>query len=499
VIGFFWYGFWTAISFAAARIAADPGSLNLVRAALPGALLIVLLYWQVVPLLMAATGASLELRKLQAYPIPVSQLFSIEVLLRLTAGIEMAMVLAGIAIGVVSNPELPRWAALAVIPYVLFNLFLAVGLRDLLLRMMARKRFREIVVFLLVMCTAVPQLMLTRGGNVHAFRFLAKDSWVGWPWSATSNLIQGVAAPASLGILALWVLIAAVFGHSQFVRTLAFDKEAAGAGTVPSTARDGVREMFFRLPSALLRDPLGALVEKEVRMLVRSPRFRLVFLMGFTFGLVILLPVSLGKGSWFGNDYLTGVSVYSMLLLSEACFWNSFGFDRSAAQVYFLAPIPFARVLIGKNLSAVFFIALEIAAVTAVCGLIQMPLSIQKIGEAYAVAGVVTLFLLCAGNLLSVHQARGVNPGTQIRTSAAGRLQAMLVVIYPVAFIPVGLAYLARHVFESEWAFFGVLAFDAAAGFVAYRIALESAAEAAERLKERMIASLSAGVGPIAS
>jgi ABC-2 type transport system permease protein len=111
---------------------------------------------------------------------------------------------------------------------------------------------------------------------------------------------------------------------------------------------------------------------------------------------------------------------------------------------------------------------------------------------------VVTLFLLCAGNLLSVHHARGVNPGTQIRANAAGRLQAMLVVIYPVAFIPVGLAYLARYAFESEWAFFGVLAFDAAAGFIAYRIGLESASEAAERLKERMIASLSAGVGPIA-
>ena len=58
------------------------------------------------------------------------------------------------------------------------------------------------------------------------------------------------------------------------------------------------------------------------------------------------------------------VSVYSLLLLSEACFWNSFGFDRSAAQIYFLAPVPFSRVLIGKNLSALFFIVLEISAIT---------------------------------------------------------------------------------------------------------------------------------------
>ncbi len=43
------------------------------------------------------------------------------------------------------------------IPYILFNLFLAVGLRDLLLRLLAHKRIREVVFFLLVMAAALPQ------------------------------------------------------------------------------------------------------------------------------------------------------------------------------------------------------------------------------------------------------------------------------------------------------------------------------------------------------
>ena len=72
--------------------------------ALPGGLLVMFLYWQVVPVLMAATGASLELRKLKVYPIPVSQLFAIEVMLRVTAAIEMVLVLIGIAVGVALNP-----------------------------------------------------------------------------------------------------------------------------------------------------------------------------------------------------------------------------------------------------------------------------------------------------------------------------------------------------------------------------------------------------------
>jgi ABC-2 type transport system permease protein len=217
-----------------------------------------------------------------------------------------------------------------------------------------------------------------------------------------------------------------------------------------------------------------------------------------------MLPISLGRTqssqSFVAANYLTAVSVYALLLLSESCFWNSFGFDRAAAQFYFLAPVPFSRVLIGKNLSALFFIGLEIAAITAVCGVLGMPLHPHRLAEAYGVAAVVTIFLLCAGNLMSIHQARGVNPTTQFRAGAAGRVQAMLLVIYPIALLPAGLAYLARYAFEAhpDLAFFGVLAFDAAVGMVLYRVALDSSVQAAERRKEEIIAALSSGDGPIA-
>ena len=494
VIGVLWYGFWTVAAVAGARLIANPTSVGLLRGALPGALLIIFLYWQIVPLLMAATGASLDLRKLMVYPIPVSQMFSIEVMLRVTAGVEMVLVLAGIAIGLAFNPALPGWCALSVFPYVLFNLFMAVGLRDLLMRAMARKRIREIVVFLLVMGMTVPQLLFTRGlfgaGGRPTRLLFTGDTWIGWPWSATAMLAQGVDVMQASAVLLGWTLAAGVFGRWQFSRTLAFDAEAAASRDTRPHLRQGLAESFFRLPSRFLADPMGALVEKEIRVLARSPRFRLVFLMGFTFGLVMLFPMSMGGGrmsqSFLGGNYLTAVSVYSLLLMSEACFWNSFGFDRSAAQIYFLAPVKFSRVLIGKNLSAIFFISTEILVVTLMCGLMR---------------AVVTIFLLAAGNLLSVRQARGANPATQFRAKAAGRVQAMLVIIYPIAFVPVALAYLARWAFDDhgQMAFFSVLAFDAVVGGIVYWIALDSAVESAERMKEEMIAALSLAEGPIAS
>ena len=74
VIGVIWYGMWAVAAIAVASVTSNPDNVNLLRASLPGGLVLVFLYWQVVPLLMAATGASLDLRKLQAYPIPLRQL-----------------------------------------------------------------------------------------------------------------------------------------------------------------------------------------------------------------------------------------------------------------------------------------------------------------------------------------------------------------------------------------------------------------------------------------
>lgn len=503
IIGAVWYGGWLVAAIAAARILSDPGNLDLIHSALPGGLLLVFLYWQVVPLLMAATGSALEMRKLKAYPIPVRQLFAIEVLLRITAAIEMFLVLSGVFVGVLLNPRLPATGAIAIVLYMAFNLLLAVGLRDLVVRLLAHKRFREIAFLVLVLGGAMLQFLVARGSMGGGLRVLASaDVLKVWPWTAAANLAQGREAAISLTYLLAWCVIGSAFGLWQFSLTLSFDAAEAGASRAP-TSPTGVRpiERFYRLPSALFGDPLGALVEKELRSLARSPRFRLVFLMGFTFGLVIWLPVALGRSgatqSFLGSNYLTVVSVYSLLLLSEVCFWNSFGFDRSAAQIYFLAPVPFSSVLIGKNLGAILFILLEILAVTCVCAVLGMPLDALKLIEAFAVAGVVSLFLLGAGNLISVRQARGVNPDSSFRSGSAGRVQAILLVVYPVAFLPAALAYLARWSFDSEIAFFAVLAFDAVVGAIVYRIALDSAVASAETMREQIVNALAAGDGPI--
>ncbi|MSV35603.1 MAG: hypothetical protein EXQ47_08410 [Bryobacterales bacterium] len=502
IVGIVWYGLWSTVAFVLLQAFRNTENLFIVRQALPGGLLLMFLYWQAVPILLAATGSSLDLKRLRVYPIPAKHLFGIEVLLRITSAVEMALLLAGIIIGALFNPKLTSGSVLAATLFLPFNLIVAVGLRDLVGRLLARRQIREIVFFILVLSAALPQLFLARQGTIGPqFRLLlAHDSWQGWPWNAAANLVLGNQTGGSLAVLLGWIFCAFAFSAWQFARTLRFDAEAA-ASSAGGPRPAGWLEWFYRLPSVLLRDPLGALVEKEVRSLVRSARFRLVFLMGFTFGLVIWLPMVFAPrgplGNFFVQNYLTVVSVYSLMLMSEVCFWNVFGFDRSAAQFYFVAPVSFKRILAAKNLTAVFFIVIEIAVVSAVCFMLRMPLDSRRVWEAYGVAAVMILLLFAAGNQLSIHQARGVNPANSLRTSATGRLQAMLFGVYPVAFLPVGLAYLARYAFGSQAVLYGMLALDAAVALLVYRISLASAAQAAVATKERMLAALSTGDGPI--
>lgn len=263
--------------------------------------------------------------------------------------------------------------------------------------------------------------------------------------------------------------------------------------------RKTLMDRLYALPSAILGDPIAMMVEKELRYLVRSPRFRLVFLMGCTFGLIVSRAFGGGGDpSPYFPDTLTSASVYSLLLLGEVCFWNSFGFDRSAAQIYFLAPVRFRDVLIAKNITALIFVSLEIVCAGTLLTVLRLPMDLSRVLDAFSVTGVVCLYLLAAGNLMSVQNPRSTNPQSSFKNSASGKTQALLLLLYPLMFLPAIIAYLARWAFGTDLAFFGVLFVMGAIGMVFYHYSLESAADTATQRREQIVTALSAGEGPIA-
>jgi ABC-2 type transport system permease protein len=496
-----WYAGFSYLAILAGILLAQPGEVASFHKIFPPALLLCFLYWQIIPVLLTSMGASLDLRKLLVYPIPRRALFAIEVILRISTGVEMMLILTGAGVGLLINPDVPKWAPLSLALFVVFNLLCSTGIRDLLVRLLAHKRARELVVFLFVMAAALPQLMLFRGSQSRMRQFFGGEPSAVFPWTATARLALGEFSWLSVGVMLAWTLAAYVFGRTQFERALRFDAAEAGAKGSASKRRVSRLEWWYQLPNALLRDPLAALIEKELRFLSRAPRFRLVFLMGFSFGLVIWAPIAFGRfsteRSFLSDNYLTLVSIYALLLLSDALFWNCFGFDRSAAQVYFLVPVKMSTVLAGKNLAACFLVLMEISAIALVCALLRLPLTGLQVLEAFAVTCVITLFILAVGNLSSLLNPRAVNPVKTMKTAAQSRSQALLMLAFPITLIPVALAYLARYAFDTEWAFFGVLLLSGVLGVIVYVYSMQSALKAASDRREQIIGALSHGEGPI--
>lgn len=505
VVSVLWYGLWTAAAIAGGLVMARAEPDEMIGA-ISGALLLMTLYWQLIPMMMAATGMSLDLSKLKIYPIPVRDLFTIEVVLRATAAMEMLLVLLGAAIGVLFNPSLPAWAALAAIPFAAFQMMLSLGFREIMTRLLSKRRLREIFALVFVLFFTLPRLMMERSGLGRWIATQFSEYGLAgavplWPWTAAGHLLLGQNVAIAIVVLLIWTTLAGVFALWQFQRTLAFDSEAGrAAGDLSSGGnQSGFMERFYRWPSTILSDPLGALIEKESRYLARSPRFRMLFLMSCVFGLVIARGAFRESPALWAPNYLVIESLYSLLLLGEVCIWNTFGFDRSAAQMYFLAPVPFGRVLIAKNLAAALWMCIQFGATLLLSALLRFPVTSGRVAEAVGATSVVILLLFAIGNYIAVSAPRPTDPESAMRSRGPGGRQALLLLAYPLTFVPVALAYLARWALQSDAAFFGMLVILGAIAFVAYRVALDSTVEHATEHKEEMLAALSASNTPIAS
>ncbi len=508
VLGWFlsllWYGMYAALA-AAAAIFLPRVPLPVLQEELPLGLLAIFFYWQIVPLFTFSAGWSLQLNKLQIYPISNSALFGLETLLCLSTAPEMILVLIGAAIGLVRHPDIPFVAPFLLLLYIPFNLFLSLAVREFILHSLVGKRLRELFALLLISIGVVPQLVLhNQAARAFLKQSLPAAKSRGTPWREVAMLGSGQFSLSALAIAFLWIAGAYAFARWRFEAALVPEESFGGSASVLTLPAKRRRELslFQRaldLPGRLFRDPIAALLEKELRSLVRMPRFRVMFGMACVFGVLIFIPMSLGgPGSAFmGNNFLPVVSVYGLLLLGDVLLWNVFGFDRQAAQLYFLAPVRFEAVLRAKNLAAITFIVLQTMTVCIFVAALPRGTTGLSVVNALAASAVVGVFLLAIGNLMSVAIPKAMNPAQTFRKQSGGKMQLGFAATMLGVLVLLGFAFAARWALESNWALLGVLAFEFAVGLIVYRIATESAIARATREHERILDELSKGVSPI--
>ncbi len=504
--GLLWCLLWSGAGAGAALLTSGAVRVEILEPALVSGLFFVFVFWQLLPVLLASSGAFLDVRRLLVYPIPPGQLFALEVALRLSTCVEMLLVLLGACAGLIINPLTPLWTVLPLLLFGAFNLFVSSGLKTLLGRLMERKWIREILVFCFLGMLVLPQLVALKGipkPAVAQLERLVALSWV-FPWKATGHLGTGHLAWPSLLILFAWTAAAYLFARSQFAGSLRLEEFSAAPATAAPRQASPRLEAFYRFPSRLFTDPLAALMEKELRVFVRAPRFRLVLLMACSMGQLLWLPIGLRRGAEGGfvtSNYLTLSMSYALLILSDILLWNVFGFERGAAQAWFVTPVNLRTVLRAKNLVAAFFLLLCLAVVTVIVIVLPVRLTPLQFIESLAVLTVMATMLIAVGNLGSVYFPRAVDPTQAWRNASAGKTQIFMLLVYPLISVPLSLAYVARWATDSEAAFFAVLAVDLAIAATFYWVATDSAVEAAEVRKEEMISTLTASQreGPISA
>ena len=198
-----------------------------------------------------------------------------------------------------------------------------------------------------------------------------------------------------------------------------------------------------------------------------------------------------------GEHFLAVVSIYSMMLIGYYTFWNAFGYDRSAAQFYFAAPVPFRSVLYAKNIVAVFIQFIEVSLITVVYVFVPLSFRPFAVAEAFLVTAVSCLYVFAIGNITSVRFPMPMDPDRMARGASSRSKSALLMLFFPVAFLPIGLAYWGRYVFHSDLVFFAMLLLAGMIGAAIYWVGMESAVNLSLNRREEMIAVLSRTDGPL--
>ena len=504
-----WYGIFGGL--AAGLVLKVPDvSMALLMKWLPSGLLGVFLFWQVVPLFTLSSGWSLQLNKLQIYPVRANALFALETVLRITSAPEMIIVLTGATIGLMRRPDVPLLAPLILFLFIPLNLFLQLAIRDLVLHSFERNRFRELFAVVVISVAILPQLILRTGlgAALKPYYFVAAGSHFA-PWSEAASLALGRFQWLDAVLLVCWTAAALVFARRMFARSMVADDNFQSAGVPLVKQPIERRARISEWPARVFKDPLAALLQKELQSLLRMPRFRVMFGMSCILGLVVFGSSALNSGDsnyrnsadpvahFMRNNLIPVVNMYGLLLLSDSLLLNAFGLDRGAVQTYFVTPVSLATVLKAKNLTAIVFVVLQSAVILLVATFSHAPITPMSVISGLLASAVVTVFLLAVGNLTSLTMPRPIDPKQTFKKQAGAKMQIWLLGCSLALFILVGFGFLARYALQSDWVLLGVLTFEFVCGLVVYRLGLESAVARGLRNREKIVGLLSKNASPV--
>ncbi len=312
-------------------------------------------FWMVSPMLTGlALGETHDLTRLLIFPIPFWSLVASSLLANLLQPLVLAKmpVVVGLALGLAEGPSTLPFTLLGVALSFVFMLA-AVQLSSLLLMGLARsRRFQDLSLFLGIglgfVLSIAPLALLSAGPRpLRVLKRLLLDhdlfalSPFAWGVRAAVHAGHGDAGAFALYSLAAAAAIAVTLGLSTAV-IARIHRGELDLGAFAGRTRGRPARMRFS-------GPLGALVEKDLRVAWRDPALKASLFMGLVTPLLFLFFMTQAAGgpgptAVLGLATVVGLSVFGT---------NTFGLERRGIGLLMSFPIARWRILVAKNLASI--------------------------------------------------------------------------------------------------------------------------------------------------
>jgi ABC-2 type transport system permease protein len=338
----------------------------------------IFLFWQVFPVFVAGFGASFEFRALLRFPLSLSAFYVVGLAYGLADFSAIASVcwLLSMTIGAtVAKPGVFPAMVLVVAVFVLFNVTLERLIGSWLEKLLSRRKTREIFLGLFVLSMIslnfVNPLVQRYGAEARPIVMRLLPYFVVFPPSLAGRAVAAMSQLQPAGFLlgmsglSLYVFLLSALLWRRFAAQYRGEELSETAAPARAVVRPIAKTEQGADGLGLLSPQVAAVVRKEFRYLTRN---------GFAFLTLLMPPLLVILLTWHFAErnpnfsgrvgsaemFFPGVMAYLILILMAPAY-NSFAYEGPGIQTYFMAPLRFRDVFLGKNLILVTVLTLEIA------------------------------------------------------------------------------------------------------------------------------------------
>jgi ABC-2 type transport system permease protein len=430
----------------------------------------VFLFWQLFPVMASAFTENLDSSNLLRFPLTFPAYFLIRIAYgALDPSTAMGSLwLLGMCIGIAwASPPLFVIAAPVLLLFGIFNILLARMFFTWVERWLAQRKTREIFgVFFLFMVIGFqfigpfirhfgsrsqPAVSRVVVETLPVERLLP-------PGLAAQSIAHSLRAEYALAFGSIALLCAytlAVLWLLNLRLRAQYRGEnlsEAGARTVAPAGKQEI-QLGWNVPG--VSGAVSAVLEKEIHYLSRSGPMLFTLVMP----VVVLLIFRFSSGKTDSAGGLLGHSsdlafpvgaAYTLLILTNLVY-NSFGADAGGIQFYFVSPVRFREILVGKNLTHSLVLIVEMVLVWAGACLLYHPPSFDILLATITGVFFALVVNLTAGNLFSVYTPKKVDLSTLGRQRASQVTALASLGIQAVVLGLCALAILAARAYHYVW------------------------------------------------